>query len=97
MKALQHTTTAALQELLANQPTTPAKVVFAWQIAAGSALARAGDPRWSGDGTLRVRARNGQWAREIQHARAVIAERMNHLLGPGVVHKIIVDKETWHA
>lgn len=90
MQALQNTASRALRELLAGQPTTAGKVAFAWRVAAGAALARAGVPHWSEAGVLRVDARDATWRREIHDARPVIAERMNQLLGPNVVQRIVV-------
>ena len=51
MNRIQSTAARAYHSLLASQPNTAAKVAFAWQVAAGPALARAGRPRWT-DGTL---------------------------------------------
>jgi hypothetical protein len=91
MEPLQRSATVALRLLLDAQPTSPAKVAFAWHIAAGPALGRAGTPQWSEDGTLRVSARDAAWRRELQHARPIVAERLAQLLGPDVVRKIVVD------
>jgi hypothetical protein len=91
MEPIRQSATRALQTLLAGQPTTPAKVAFAWRMAAGPALGRAGIPQWSEGGTLRVRARDAAWLREIRHARPVIAERLAQLLGPDVVRRIVVE------
>jgi hypothetical protein len=91
MDGLQQTAARAFRELLINQPNTPAKVAFAWSIAAGPALGRAGAAEWAADGTLRVRARDAAWRREIRRARPIIAERLARLLGPGVVRTIVID------
>lgn len=91
MQPVRSAASRAYQSLLANQPTTPAKVAFAWQIAAGPALGRAGSPRWSGDGTLHVTARDAAWLREIRRARPIIAERLAALLGADVVRKIVIE------
>jgi Dna[CI] antecedent, DciA len=88
MESLQQTSTRVLQRLLAAQPTTPGKVLFAWRIAAGPALGRAGTPTWSEEGTLRVHARDATWLREMRHARPIIVERLTALLGAGVVRKL---------
>jgi len=90
MERLHSTATRALQDLLSSQPTTRGKVLFAWQLAAGPALGRAGAVEWS-SGTLRVHARDAAWLREIRRARPIIVERMTALLGPGVVRKIVID------
>ncbi len=91
MQPLQQSATRALRALLSTQPTTQAKIAFAWRMAAGPALSRAGTPQWSDNGTLRVRARDAAWLREIRHARPVIAERLTQLLGPDVVRRIVME------
>ena len=90
MQPLRTASTRALQSLLHDQPVTAAKVVFAWQIAAGPAMARATSPVWSDDGVLRVRARDAAWRREVARARPIIAQRLEQLLGSDVVKKIVV-------
>ena len=91
MDPLQETATRAFRALLINQPNTPAKMAFAWSMAAGPALSRAGATEWSADGTLHVRARDVAWLREMRRARPVITERLEQLLGPGVVRTIVID------
>ena len=63
---------------------------FAWRVAAGTALSRAGVAELGEGGTLRVRARDEAWRRELKHARPVILERLRHLLGKDAVHKIVI-------
>jgi predicted nucleic acid-binding Zn ribbon protein len=58
-------------------------------MAAGRTLGRAGTPTWS-DGVLYVEAESMDWQREIRRARPVIAQRLRHVLGPGVVKTIKV-------
>jgi hypothetical protein len=91
MDRLHQTAARAFRALLINQPNTSAKVAFAWTMAAGPALGRAGTAEWSPDGVLHVRARDAAWLREMRRARPVIAERLAHLLGPGVVRKIVIE------
>ena len=91
MHRVQDTATRAYQALLAAQPTTAAKVGFAWQIAAGPALGRAGVPHWSEDGTLRVATRDSAWQREIRRARSIIKTRLDVLLGAGTVQRLEID------
>jgi len=89
MEPLDITATRAVRHLLADQPTTPAKINFAWMVAAGPQLGRAATITWI-DGTLHVLARDEAWRREISRARSVIAERLSQLLGPDVVRTIRV-------
>jgi hypothetical protein len=87
---LDRTAVGALRQLLDAQPTTDAKVTFAWTIAAGPSLSRAATVSWSDSGTLYVRPRTDAWRREIVRARPVIVERVVALLGPDVVRRISV-------
>jgi predicted nucleic acid-binding Zn ribbon protein len=91
MQRLQVAATRALQQLLARQPTTPAKVACAWRIAAGPALSRAATSRWNDDGTLSVRARDAAWLAELRRARPILAERLRQLLGPDVVQRLVIE------
>jgi predicted SPOUT superfamily RNA methylase MTH1 len=93
MQPVRDTATSALRTMLVDQPTNADKVAFAWQIAAGAAIVRASEIVWSPDGTLRVRARDAAWRREIQHARPLIAERLRYLLGPDAVRAIVVSSD----
>ena len=90
MQSVRDTATSVLRTLLHDQPTTAAKVAFAWNIAAGATLSRAAECTWSDDGTLVIQARDANWRREIQRARPMIAERMQYLLGQDVVRTIVI-------
>jgi predicted nucleic acid-binding Zn ribbon protein len=90
MQPLQHTSTLVVRRLLAEQPTTAAKVAFAWQMAVGAAVARNNAPEWLGDGTLRVRTTSADWHRELSIGRSVILERLAEILGRGVVTKLVI-------
>jgi hypothetical protein len=93
MEPLRTASTRALQTLLNDQPVTAAKVAFAWQVAAGPAIARATTTAWVGDGVLRVRARDAAWRREVAAARPIIAERVKQLLGADVVKRIEIEQD----
>jgi hypothetical protein len=79
-----------LRSLLSTQPNSAAKIAFAWSIAAGPALARASRLEWTDKGTLTVHASSEHWRRELQRARPVLAERLDQLLGAGVVARIVI-------
>jgi hypothetical protein len=91
MKRLDQTAIVVLKSLLATQPTTAAKVSFAWTIAAGPTLARAATVTWSESGTLRVLARTDAWRQELSRARPLIARRIADLIGADVVRRIAID------
>ena len=90
MESLNNAAGDVLRRLLASQPTTPAKVAFAWRMAAGSALGRAGDPFWREDGVLVVRASSDAWRREIRRATPMLLARVRELVGSDVVRKIVI-------
>ena len=92
MEPLRTASTRALQTLLHDQPVTAAKVAFAWQIAAGPAMARATTTAWVGDGVLRVRARDVAWHREANRAKPIVVQRLEQLLGAGVIKKIVIEQ-----
>jgi hypothetical protein len=92
MHRLDRAAAGALRALLEPQPLTEAKVLFAWRIAAGPALARNAAASWS-DGRLIVRADSGAWRLELVRAKGVIADRLRQMLGPGAVSAIhILDR-----
>lgn len=91
MEALDATAARALREMLAAQPTTPAKIKFAWTIAAGQALARHATIAWHGDGRLHVQAESDAWRREIIRAKPILSARLTQLLGSDVIRAIAVE------
>ena len=91
MKRLDQTAVSALKTMLETQPTTDAKVSFAWTIAAGPTLARAATVSWSEGGTLRVVARTEAWRQELSRARPLIARRVADLVGQDVVRRITIE------
>ena len=90
MHPLRDTATEALRDLLTAQPTTDAKVMFAWRMAAGPAMARAAHAAWT-DGTLRLTPTSAAWRRELQRARPVLLDRLRHWLGADVIQAIVVE------
>jgi len=91
MESLHSTAAQALRVLLNSQPTTAAKVAFVWNMAAGPALARATDTEWRDEAVLVVRARTDAWRRELRRARPMLTTRVNELIGPGIVKKIVFE------
>jgi predicted nucleic acid-binding Zn ribbon protein len=92
VQAVQKASMPALRELLAGQPTTAGKVAFAWQVAAGPAMGRAARVTWMAEqAALRVTARDAAWLAEIRRARPIVLERLQGLLGAGVVDRLIIE------
>jgi predicted nucleic acid-binding Zn ribbon protein len=78
---VQHVLPGVLIELVRRQPTTPAKVDFAWRTSAGPAIARASRASLAETGVLTITADDPRWQREIQHALPVLRARLEKLLG----------------
>jgi hypothetical protein len=81
--------TQSIREMLARQPLTPAKVVFAWRVSAGPAFSRAGKVTFA-DGTLSIRTPSAAWRKEIERASPMLKERLAGLLGRNIVRWIVV-------
>jgi hypothetical protein len=79
----------ALAAMLRKAPLTPDKIAFAWRTAVGPSVDRVTTVELDGT-TLRVRARDAQWRREIEHSAALIRARLDALLGPGIVRSLDV-------
>lgn len=96
MESVSTTATHTIRQMLARQPLSAAKVVFAWRVAAGPALGRAADASWEpagparDAGTLTLAARGATWRRELERAAPLIKDRLAFLLGPDVVRAIRV-------
>ncbi len=90
MIAARHCVTSALQALLRDQPLSKGKVSLAWSAAVGRTIDRVTNASLGPDGTLRVRADDRHWAREVRRSTALITSRVNRLLGDGVVKRIEV-------
>ncbi len=82
--------TSALQALLRDQPLSKGKVSLAWSVTVGRTIDRVTSVSLGQDGTLRVRADDRHWAREVGRSSALIRSRVNRLLGSGIVTRIEV-------
>ena len=79
----------ALAEIIKKAPLNADKIAFAWRIAVGPAVAAATEIALE-TATLRVRARDRAWQRELERSAALIRKRLDDLLGAGVVRYIDV-------
>lgn len=92
VERIDATASRALRLALEAQPPTQGKVLFAWSLAAGPTLARAASATWR-DGTLYVHTKSERWRIECERARPLILSRLSALLGPDMVHKLIVSTD----
>lgn len=83
----------ALGDLLRGQPTSDAKIRFAWTCCVGPSIARATAVRLeSSTGTLHVLTDAETWRREVSRSIPVVKHRLTELLGPGTVKRIAVKR-----
>ena len=79
----------ALAAILRRAPLTPEKVAFAWRTAVGPGVDRVTTIELKGT-TLRVRAKDPAWQREVERSAGLIRARLDALLGEAVVRTIEV-------
>ena len=89
MRPIQTFAGSVLAEIVRRQPASPARTAFAWQLTVGPALARATSVEMEGT-TLRVRANDERWLKEIARAKPMILPRLQELLGDQNLTKINV-------
>lgn len=87
MRSIQTFAGGVLAQIVRRQPPSPARTSFAWQLAVGPALARVTSVEMEG-ATVRVRAADERWLKEIERARAVILPKLQQLLGADAVTRI---------
>jgi predicted nucleic acid-binding Zn ribbon protein len=80
MQALRQFSSGVVAEILRRQPASPARTNFAWQIAVGSALARATTVSLE-NGVLTIAAADRRWIRELERSGDGVLLRMQSLLG----------------
>lgn len=90
MIPVRHVTSAVVIDLLRRQPISAGKVRFAWDMAAGAALARATTVELSAEGTMLVKAATRAWAREVERSSELLLTRLRELLGSETVARIAV-------
>ena len=88
MQPIQHILPAAVAEIVRRAPTSPEKVAFAWQTAVGPAIARATVIAVGDGGVLDVKVSTEAWRRELRHSAPVIVDRLEKMLGPGVIARL---------
>ena len=89
MKPVPQFGSSVLGDIIRRQPLSPGKVSLAWQLAAGTQLARMAEAEFRAPATVLLRPKDARWAAAIERSRAMIAERLCGLLAiPGLQVKI---------
>ena len=91
MVSLQSCLPTVLAGLLSHQPDSPAKSAFAWRTAVGDAIDRVTTVNLTDAGTLKVRATNQIWRREVMRLKPVILARLQTMLGRSRITRLVVD------
>jgi predicted nucleic acid-binding Zn ribbon protein len=92
MLPIQRFSSSVIADVIRRQPSSPARTTLAWQLAVGTALARATSVALH-DGVLTVQSSDARWTAEITRARDIVLGRMQHYLGPGNVKTLRIEKE----
>jgi predicted nucleic acid-binding Zn ribbon protein len=82
---------AVLAEVIRKAPLCPEKVEFAWRAAVGASVERVTKVRLDEEGVLRVTAQDAHWAREVRRSAHLILNRLERLIGPGVIRRIAAE------
>jgi predicted nucleic acid-binding Zn ribbon protein len=91
MRSIQQVTPSVIAEIIRRQPASAGRTTFAWQVAVGAALARATTVELA-SGVLTVRATDPRWIADLESARPIVLQRLQHLLGPSEVRTIRITK-----
>ena len=89
MRPLTQALPGAVSELLRGVPTSDGKVTFAWRVAVGPGVERVSSVRLDAR-TLLVDVTDQRWAREITRCSPVVLARLQTLLGPETINRIVV-------
>ena len=89
MQPLTDALPRVLADVLRQSPNSPAKVTFAWKAAVGPAVGRVTEVRLEGT-RLIVEGATAAWTREVSRSSRIILQRMQTLLGPGVITEIFI-------
>jgi predicted nucleic acid-binding Zn ribbon protein len=90
MESIQDLLHPVAARLLRPAPLSDEKVLCAWRLAVGAALARVARPRLSDRGVLHVALDDARWKPDIDRSRALILERLQSVLGDEVVRSVTV-------
>lgn len=90
MQPIQSLVSAALARVVRPAPLSAEKVLFAWRVAVGPAVARVTRVRLAGDGALEVELDDGRFGDELVRSAPVVLSRMQDLLGAETLSRVAV-------
>jgi hypothetical protein len=89
MRPIQTFAGGVLAQVVRRQPPSAARTTFAWELAVGSSLARVTSVEMERT-TLRVRAADPRWLKEIERASGLILHKLQQILGEQAVTRISI-------
>jgi hypothetical protein len=89
MRPIQTFAGGVLAQIVRRQPPSAARTTFAWELVVGSSLARVTSVEMEST-TLRVRAVDPRWLKEIERARGLILPKLQQMLGEQAVTRISI-------
>lgn len=90
MDSLQSVVPRALTQLFRTGPMSQGKLEVAWRVAVGDALSRVSTVRLQSDGSVEIHAADQRWHKELKRSSTMILTRLQGLLGPGAIGRLIV-------
>ena len=88
MEPVQALIAPAIARLVRPAPLTPEKVLFAWRVSVGPAIARVTRVRLGLAKVLDVEVTDARWRAEVERSAGAVIERVRALLGPEEVARI---------
>ena len=88
MEPVQHLVSSLIARIVGPAPLSIEKVMFAWRVSVGPALARLTRVTLGHDGVMNVVVEDGRWVRELERSSSTILERLRELLGAEEVRRI---------
>ena len=90
MEPIQSLLPAAVASLVRPAPLSPEKVLFAWRVAVGPAVARVTRVRLGADRALEVSLDDPRFAPELVRSASIVLGRLQELLGQDAVRRLAV-------
>jgi len=92
MESIQPLLPAVVARAVRPAPLTPEKVVFAWRLAVGAALARVTRVRLTAEHVLDVHVDDARWADELERSAGVVLARVQAVLGEEQAARLSIRK-----
>lgn len=89
MEPIQPLLASAIARIVRPAPLSIEKVLFAWRVTAGPALAKVTRVTLTAAGMLEVDVDDVRWRDELERSTTLLLDRMRDLLGPDCVQGIV--------